>query len=41
MNCAYVDWGDGEWMRGYKREWPREVGHSFFLDIVKFLNKLP
>ena len=41
MNCAYVDWGEGEWTGGEKGGWPREVGAFFFLHIVKFLNKLP
>jgi hypothetical protein len=30
MNCAYVDWGEGEWTGGDKGEWPREVGAFFF-----------
>jgi hypothetical protein len=30
MNCAYVDWDEGEWTGGDKGRWPREVGAFFF-----------
>jgi hypothetical protein len=30
MNCAYVDWGEGEWTGGDKGGWPRGVGAFFF-----------
>jgi hypothetical protein len=52
MDCCYVDWADGAWLRGYIRDcnWER-VGCCFFLerlisgerfmpDIERFLNKL-
>jgi hypothetical protein len=30
MNCAYVDWSEGEWTGGDKGGWPREVVALFF-----------
>jgi hypothetical protein len=31
MNCAYVDWGDGEWTRGHKRGMAKGFVASFLL----------
>jgi hypothetical protein len=37
MNCAYVDWGEGEWTGGDKGGWPREVGaFAFSYTFMKF-----
>ena len=52
MDCCYVDWADGAWLRGYIRDcdWGRVVdvfswrdwfsGERFMHDVERFLNKL-